>query len=375
MLNYTTTTFVNSGNFAYCDGTHLYNAKGEQIENTAVNASDPRTRVSQKFIRVDFGPKIVNDGIIHKACLVGKKSYVAPVKAKLDFNLSTTGVATTNTIYRLVLYVRERNNNSPIFSNTWVFGGKPIIIEYTGGTNAAATLTSLMNTIKNYMLNIYGNEVFTVSNPSGNILRLEAKDQWTMFMTQEGKVEAYVEKLVDATSTVPEHWEIVTTITTTAASSNVIANGNEGFGDFAHIMKDLRLPTRENTNWFGTTVAAGENDDVPEPSGHYTQYTIQLTSERGVLQQSAVGGVGVSRTVHVFYVKEGVTLVEDDPDTSNTDETLTLINAFEAALAGAGIADSTRVTAVTVPNGTAISAVADDSIIADTRNTAATATV
>ena len=369
MLNYTTTTFINTGNFAYCDGTHLYNAKGEQIENTA-------TRVSQKFMKVDFGPKIVNDGIIHKACLVGKKSYVAPVKAKLDFNLSTTGVATSGNIYRLVLYIRERNNNSPIFSNTWVFGGKPIIIEYNGATSAADTLTSLMETIKKYMLNIYGNEIFTVSNPSGsNILRLEAKDQWTMFMTQEGKVEAYVEKLINATNTTPEHWETVTTITTTAASNNVIDNGNEGFGDFAHIMKDLRLPSRENTSYFGIAYGAGENDDVPEPSGRYTQYTIQLTSERGVLQQSAVGGVGVSRTVHVFYVKEGVTLIEDDTDTSNTDETLTLIDAFEDALAGAGIADASRVTAVTVPSGTAISAIADDSIIADTRNTAATATV
>lgn len=372
MLNYTTTTFINSDNFLYCDGRYVKNGSGEEKKDFGSGANKP------KYLQVKFGPKIVNDGIVHKACLVSKESYRAATEAKLDFNLSTTGVATSGTIYRLVLYIRERNNNSPIFSNTWVFGGKPIIIEYTGGTTVSATLTSLMEIIKKYMLNIYGNEIFTVSNPSSNILRLEAKDQWTMFMTQEGKVEAYVEKLVNATDTVPEHWETVVTINTTASSNNVIDNGNEAFGDFAHIMKDLRLPTRENTNWFGTTVAAGENDDVPEPNGHYTQYTIQLTSERGVLQQSAVGGVGVSRTVHVFYVKEGVTLVEDDKSTTDTDETVTLISGFEAALNAAGIADSTRVTNVTINHAASpvtSPATIDDSTIADTRGTGTTATV
>jgi hypothetical protein len=175
MLNYTTTTFVNKGDdFVFCNGTNVY--KGSAT-STSVGSD------TQKFLRVNFGPKIVNDGIIHKACLVGKKAYTANTKAKLNFNLSATGVATSGEIYRLVLYIRERNNNSPIFSNTWVFGGKPIIIEYNGATSAADALTSLMETIKKYMLNIYGNEIFTVSNPSGNILRLEAKDQWTMFMT------------------------------------------------------------------------------------------------------------------------------------------------------------------------------------------------
>lgn len=346
MLNYTTTTFVNSASNIYANST-------------------------KKFFRVKYGPEIHNDGIVRKACLVGYEAYRAATKAKLDFNLATTGVATSNTIYRLVLYIRERNNNSPIFSNTWVFGGKPIIIEYTGGTTVSATLTSLMETIEKYMLNIYGNEIFTVSNPSGNILRLEAKDQWTMFMTQEGKVEAYVEKLVDATSTTPEHWETVVTINTTASSNNVINNGNEAFGDFAHIMKDLRLPTRENTSWFGTTVAAGENDDVPSVTGHYHQYTIQLTSERGVLQQSAVGGVGVSRTVHVFYVENSVK------------------SDFETALTNAGIivaADSTAnppvtgtVADMTIDHSTSpatvLHAMAEDSTIADDPDVAATATV
>lgn len=363
MLNYTTTTFVNKDtDFVFGNGSAVFSGHNP-VTDSEETGYNPLSTDTQKFIRVNFGPKIVNDGIVRKACLVGKEAYRANTKAKLDFNLSTTNVNTSGNIYRLVLYVRERNNNSPIFSNTWVFGGKPIIIEYNGG----ASVSDIMNTIKNYMLNIYGNEVFTVSNPpSSNILELEAKDQWMEFRTQDGEVEAYVEKLIPYNDTTkePEHWAKVITITDTTSSNNVINNGNEGFGDFAHIMKDLRLPTRENTNYFGTNIGGYDEDgeasnhDLPSPTGHYTQYTIQLTSERGVLQQSAVGGVGVSRTVHVFYVESAAT------------------SAFETALDEVGIADSSRVTAVTINHATPVSpATIDDSTIADTRGTGTTATV
>jgi hypothetical protein len=327
MLNYTTTTIVNTGS----------NATG--------NSTD-------KIFRVKYGPEIYNDGIIHKACLVGKTAYAAANNATLHINLlsednASNAIIDSTKIYRLGLYLRQRNNNSPIFSNTWVFKGKPIYIEFKGDS----TSEDIANLIKKYMLNIYGEDIFTVtptlvttSGSEQDELDITAKDQWTIFMNQDGEAKATLEVLVDATATVPEHWETVITVTDTADSEgNEIDNGNEAFGDFAHIMKDLRLPTRENTYWFGTTIAAGENDDVPAVNGHYTEYVIQLTSERGVLQQSAVGGVGVSRTVHVFYVESAA------------------ISAFNTALTNAGIGTSVVSTA--------------DSTIADTRNTGGTATV
>ena len=60
------------------------------------------------------------------------------------------------------------------------------------------------------------------------------------------------------------------------------------------------------------------NDDKPLPTGKYTQYTIQYTSERGVLQQSALGGLGVSRTVHVFYVESGAVSAFETALTTST---------------------------------------------------------
>ena len=165
-------------------------------------------------------------------------------------------------------------------------------------------------------------------------LVIEAVDQWEIFMDQDSNDGVKVQKLVSIDVTgaqggtvEPVHEEFVNTNDVV-----IVDNGNEAFGDFAHIVKDLRLPTAANRRWQGIAegdVFGGEpNDDKPMPNGHYTQYTIQYTSERGVLQQTAVGGLGVSRTVHVFYVEDGGSGAN--------------ITAFEAALTKAGITTSAQ---------------------------------
>ena len=116
----------------------------------------------------------------------------------------------------------------------------------------------------------------------------------------------------------------VTTVTyTSPAATIVLNNGNEAFGDFAHIVKDLRLPTTANLRWEGIAqgdVFGGEpNDDKPMPTGHYTQYVIQYDVDRGVQQQTALGGLASSRTTHVFFVEAGA------------------VSGFETILASAGI--------------------------------------
>ena len=288
MLNYTTTTIVNDGANVFADA-------------------------SKKLFRVKFGPELFNDGTIHKACLVKKQAYVAPVKAKATITLpSASG------IYRIAMYIRLRNNNNPYFSNDWVFKGKPLYIEFNGGDTA----TQIISRAKKYMIAQYGYNLVDFSTDEEKLV-ITAHDQWEMFVDQDSNDGVRVEKLVTVDtsgkvvtgdSSLPTH-EAFVPDTTAVVDIN---NGNEAFGDFAHIVKDLRLPTAANRRWQGIAegdVMGGEpNDDKPLPTGKYTQYTIQYTSERGVLQQSALGGLGVSRTVHVFYVESGA------------------VSAFEAAL-------------------------------------------
>ena len=297
MLNYTTTTIVNSGDSVYANAT-------------------------EKLFRVKFGPELYNDGTIHKACLIKKQAYTAATKATATIELPTT-----DGIYRIAMYIRLRNNNNPYFDNNWTFKGKPLYIEFAGSDTAA----TIVSRAKKYMLAQYGYNLVDFSATTGTPasgdtpavpgkLVITAHDQWEMFLDQDNNKGVIVEtlKTVDMAGNIigagdtpasPTHEEFVAEAANNTDAKVDVDNGNEAFGDFAHIVKDLRLPTAANRRWQG--IAEGDvfgdepNDDKPLPTGHYTQYTIQYTSERGVLQQTALGGVAVSRTVHVFYVEAG----------------------------------------------------------------------
>ena len=292
MLNYTTTTIVNDGANVFSDA-------------------------SKKLFRVKFGPELFNDGTIHKACLVKKQAYVAPVKAK-----ATVTLPSASGIYRIAMYIRLRNNNNPYFSNDWVFKGKPLYVEFNGGDTAA----QIVSRAKKYMLAQYGYNLVDFSTDEEKLV-ITAHDQWEMFVDQDNNDGVRVEKLVTVdtsgkvvtgASSLPTH-EAFVPDTTAVVDIN---NGTEAFGDFVHIVKDLRLPTAANRRWQG--IAEGDvmgdepNDDKPLPTGKYTQYTIQYTSERGVLQQSALGGLGVSRTVHVFYVESAAVSAFETALTTST---------------------------------------------------------
>ena len=292
MLNYTTTTIVNDGANVFSDA-------------------------SKKLFRVKFGPELFNDGTIHKACLVKKQAYVAPVKAK-----ATVTLPSASGIYRIAMYIRLRNNNNPYFSNDWVFKGKPLYVEFNGGDTAA----QIVSRAKKYMLAQYGYNLVDFSTDETKLV-ITAHDQWEMFMDQDNNNGVRVEKLVTVDtsgkvvtgdSSLPTHEAFVPDTTAVVT----IDNGTEAFGDFVHIVKDLRLPTAANRRWQG--IAEGDvmgdepNDDKPLPTGKYTQYTIQYTSERGVQQQSALGGLGVSRTVHVFYVESAAVSAFETALTTST---------------------------------------------------------
>ena len=292
MLNYTTTTIVNDGANVFADA-------------------------AKKLFRVKFGPELFNDGTIHKACLVKKQAYVAPVKAK-----ATVTLPSASGIYRIAMYIRLRNNNNPYFSNDWVFKGKPLYVEFNGGDTAA----QIVSRAKKYMLAQYGYNLVDFSTDEEKLV-ITAHDQWEMFVDQDNNDGVRVEKLVTVdtsgkvvtgASSLPTH-EAFVPDTTAVVDIN---NGTEAFGDFVHIVKDLRLPTAANRRWQG--IAEGDvmgdepNDDKPLPTGKYTQYTIQYTSERGVQQQSALGGLGVSRTVHVFYVESAAVAAFEAALTTST---------------------------------------------------------
>lgn len=293
MLNFTTTTIVNTG------------------DTVVANAS-------KKMFRVNFGPELYNDGTIHVAKLVGKQAYKAAKNAAATITLPTA-----DGIYRIAMYIRLRNNNNPYFSNEFTFKGKPLYIEFSKDDS----VDNIISRAKKFMLAQYGYDLVKFSKDTDGNLVITAANQWEIFMDQDANDGVKIQKLetvdttgkvVTGTTTLPTHEEFVNGTYGTVT----VNNGNEAFGDFAHIVKDLRLPTDANRRWQGIAegdVFDGEpNDDKPMPDGKYTQYTIQYNSERGVLQQTALGGVAKSRTVHVFYVESAAVSAFETALTTST---------------------------------------------------------
>lgn len=307
MLNFTTTTFVN-------DGAKVHGLKGKGLRKTDGTKGD-------KFY-VDWGPNLYIDDE-HCPKLLKKTEYVAPQLAKATITL--TGLDSSK-LYRIAIYIRLRNNNSSFYSNQYIHKGKPFIIDFSAKEAGATPATYVANLIKKYELFTYGEPLLNAKATSGTVLTLEATDQWQFFATQEDGAGVEIQELVitdiagnDVTTLdQPYYGETFEDFVKSTKGSVVIDNGKEGFGDFAHIIKDLRLPTYPNTRWEGIATSS-RNDDKPNPTGRYTQYTIQYDSERGIQQQSALGGLATSRTIHVFWVESAA------------------VSAFDAALSAVGI--------------------------------------
>lgn len=177
-----------------------------------------------------------------------------------------------------------------------------------------------------------------------------AKDQFQRFLTQDNEFGLVVEKLTNTTGSLvnPYEWEDVDAGKELTASNRVVKPkflGKEAFGDYTHMVKDLRLPSAENRRWYGPAmgdVMGGEpNDDQPVYGTYYTQVTVTYEADRGLGQGDALGGLARSRTTHVFFVADSEPLEPGDSSTEGLIDEETLVGKFIAdleAVAGIGTA-------------------------------------
>ena len=92
--------------------------------------------------------------------------------------------------------------------------------------------------------------------------------------------------------------------------------GKNSFGTYSQIIKDLRLPTMENTQW--THVRQAE---TPIVGAIYNQYIIEYAAPASNEGLACVGQKLESHTTHVFWVKR------ESADTAGA-----LVTAWENAL-------------------------------------------
>lgn len=221
-------------------------------------------------VRVLGATDLVKEGIVE----VRKSPYVAPANGKVVITLPTL----TQELGRIKLYVRLSGSNNPYFANDMVFKGKPFIYEFKKGASAE-TVAKTINAINA----AYGDKFLKVSY-SGSTITFEG-DNYMMF------TEADVEEF----TVIPSHinggvWKAVNTTV-------VKTNPENGFGTYEQILKDLRLPTAENTQWAGINA-----QEMPIPGAQYTQYTVTYKNEVGVQGAGHVGDLVTAQTTHAFYV-------------------------------------------------------------------------
>lgn len=220
------------------------------------------------------------------------RSYRAAVNPEYKVALDT--VAATPGIYRISLYVTLSGSQDERYANTRVLKGKPIFVEFevTAKENTAALVADKVIAItKKYLQMVYEDKIINI-----------VKDSTTGIIIKGISGEQRFSKVA------LEKWEnndwttLDESINGVAGTKiTVTAIGDNGFGTYRNIIKDLRLPTAANTRW--THIA---QDEIPVLDGMYDQYTIVYCVHRGVLGSDAVGDDVTSITEHVFYVKSDV---------------------------------------------------------------------
>ena len=220
------------------------------------------------------------------------RSYRAAVNPEYKVALDT--VAATPGIYRISLYVTLSGSQDERYANTRVLKGKPIFVEFevTAKENTAALVADKVIAItKKYLQMVYEDKIINI-----------VKDSTTGIIIKGISGEQRFSKVA------LEKWEnndwttLDESINGVAGTKiTVTAIGDNGFGTYRNIIKDLRLPTAANTRW--THIV---QDEIPVLGGMYDQYTIVYCVHRGVLGSDAVGDDVTSITEHVFYVKSDV---------------------------------------------------------------------
>lgn len=286
MFQFTTTTVINS-NEDYTSGlTPLWSAQ-EAKEGKPANMNVKR---HLKFIK---------DNVVS----ITKAEYTAPKIAKATLDLSHLGKTHGN--FRIAMYIKlSQSSANSYYANDLVFKGKPLYIEFVWkqGEEAADVAKKIKDTVKKYMLAVYGKDLVKVS-VSGTKVVIEGVDEYQRF--ERVDIEEYVKE--EGMFTLGEYQVVKSAMTedhkTDAGydANFTIEQGEEGFGTYQWILKNLRLPTAARTSW-----AAINADEAPIIGAKYNEYVIRYCVNRGIMGGDAVGEVTKSLTTHVFYVNQSV---------------------------------------------------------------------
>ena len=203
--------------------------------------------------------------------------------AKVEVDLAQLN-PTAKTYYRLDIYVKVQGAEPYIYATPWIQKGRPFWVEFSlsaTGTNPDAD--ALVKTINKEHVFQVGDDQIT-AKVNGTKVVLTATTDYLRF----AKVQ--VVKLNDE----GDDTEVVLDIKPTV-------KGQASFGTYSHIIKDIQLPTNENTRWMHL-----RQDETPVIGAIYDQFIIEYAAEANNRPLGTVGCEVKSHTTHTFWVKKEV---------------------------------------------------------------------
>lgn len=246
--------------------------------------------------------RVKRDFVFKKNCIVDVRKAVAEeakmCKATIDFNKLFNDVkpaaGARRSYGRIDIYLGLEGSEEFLYACPWIQKGMPLWVEFVvESTDSAETLADkLVEDIKKDKNFLIDHELILVSADNG-VLTLEGADEYQRLRKVEVSVLSDTEDYTDSVASMKRD--------DATAPIKLEEFGSNGFGTYSHIIRDLRLPTVENTYYSHIRQA-----ETPVLGALYDQYIIEYCDVASNDGTMFVGQKGMSHTTHVFWVNQAV---------------------------------------------------------------------
>ena len=234
-----------------------------------------------------------------KICAIRKRAgYNATLcNATVDFSKLTTALVPDSgvTYARFDIYLGVEGAEPFIYATPWVQKGMPFWVEFTvkHGDTADKIAENVAKLIKTNHIFLHDKDLINLT-VKGTKLILEGATEYQRFRNIEINKfkmdDDYSEKVAELGDT----------------SITLAERGENAFGTYSQITKDLRLPTA--ANWQPYHIRKVE---TPIVGAIYNQYIIEYVAPASNEGLGAVGQKLESNTTHVFWVKNDTSLISE----------------------------------------------------------------
>lgn len=219
---------------------------------------------------------------------------------------------------RLSFYVALEGSQESLYANDGYQPGKPFSVGFdiAKDDDAAAIAAKIKKNAEKFGVFIYGKKILDFK-VNGTKLEIEGTHEYQRFKNAALALDDVLdETLLDTLSEGEKESE--------GKVFTIEARGVNGFGTYHQLLKDLRLPTSQNTKWL-----ALNESERPAVGAKYNQYIINYCAPSMANPSlTSIGQHGMSATTHVFWVNQAIAA---DFEAALTDASITVETvAFEA---------------------------------------------